>query len=104
MGLLTKTIEERMTDTPTHPMPADELSGLPWTKVTSSNLHSIAYEDDALYVRFGSGAVYRYEVPREESYEHLLEADRSEGGSVGKAFHAHLRKAGITHKKIKITE
>jgi hypothetical protein len=87
-----------------YPMTTAALEALPWKKVTSSNLEAIAYEADALYVRFASDAVYRYEVPREDSYDHLVEAEHKPELSVGKAFHEHLRKAGVTHTRIKIDD
>lgn len=47
------------------------------TKVTSSNIQNIAYENDLLYVTFSQG-VYSYKAPKEE-FEALTKAE-----SVGK--------------------
>lgn len=93
-----------MSHPPEYTMTPAQLSALPWEKVESSNLESIAYQEGALYVRFANEAVYCYEVPREESYDHLIEAERDPQASVGKAFHLHLRKAGVTHTRVKIDD
>jgi hypothetical protein len=92
-------------------MAADELSNLPWQRVTSSNLHSIALHEDGLFVRFAGGPVYRYEgIPDNRYadavtlYELLLEADRDEKSSVGKTFNTVIRKGGAPVARVKIDE
>jgi len=42
--------------------------------VSSSNIHSIGYDNSNLYVRFNSGATYRYINVPENLYKNLMNA------------------------------
>ncbi len=54
--------------------------------VSSSNIASIGYEDNTLYIQFNSGGLYSYcNVPL-SVYNSLMSAD-----SKGKYFHAHIK-------------
>ena len=44
-------------------------------EVVSSNIKSVGYEDDNLYVQYNSGAVYRYKNVPKELYENLVKAE-----------------------------
>lgn len=48
---------------PEKPMPADQLAGLDWRNVSSTNVARGAYVPDfhRLFLEFKSGAVYKYE-------------------------------------------
>ena len=100
-----------MTDIKQLPMTATELSGLLWTRVSSSNLDSVALHKDGLFVRFANGTVYRYEgIPDSEYaeaaslHELLLEADRSKVLSVGKTFSTVIRKGGAPAARVIIDD
>lgn len=54
--------------------------------VSSSDLSSVGYEDDTLYIRFNSGATYYYRNVPESVYINLMNAP-----SKGKYFHAHIK-------------
>lgn len=56
-----------------------------WTMVKSSNLAAVGMRQHALFVRFRSGAVYRY-ARLAIHYESLLAAE-----SKGQYFHRHVR-------------
>jgi hypothetical protein len=62
--------------------------GLPeMTHVVSSQIESIGWEDDVLYVQFKSnGALYSYDGVTLETYQGLLGAD-----SIGSAFSREIR-------------
>jgi hypothetical protein len=61
------------------------------TFVSSSNIDRIGWERGRLFVRFRSGASYKYDAPY-PAYA-LLEAAEREQGSVGKTFHKFVRTA-----------
>ena len=75
-------------------MPVPEM-----TPVSSSNLHSVGHDGEALYVRFrgkdGPGRLYRYPTAGREHYEGLLAApsagsyflDQLKFGHVGERVH-----------------
>lgn len=44
------------------------------TSVSSSNIDSIGYEDNTLYVRFNSGALYAYYNVPQSTYAGLMSA------------------------------
>lgn len=54
--------------------------------VSSSDLASVGYEYDTLYIRFINGGVYAYYNVPVEVYNSLLHAS-----SKGKYFHAHIK-------------
>lgn len=60
--------------------------------VTSSNVKSIGFCPDrkCIDVEFGSG-VYRYEDCTQEEYQALMNADVTEGESVGKLLHSTIK-------------
>lgn len=53
--------------------------------VISSNVKSIGWKDNTLFVQFKSGALYRYEAVSEPFYAALVSAD-----SKGKFLHANI--------------
>lgn len=56
--------------------------------VISSNISALAHDDDeTLYIRFNSGAVYAYDGVTVTKFLLMLGAD-----SVGKFFHAQIKK------------
>lgn len=57
-----------------------------FTKVNSSNIDALAFEDDVLKVKFKKGTEYHYEGVSEELFEELLAAE-----SVGKTFNEKIR-------------
>lgn len=63
--------------------------------VESSDLLSVGYESNILYVSFRSGSTYCYYDVPENIYHDLLSAS-----SKGKYFHAHIR-TSFVYKKIK---
>ena len=56
--------------------------------VSSSNVSSVGYEysENALYVEFNSGAIYKYYDVPEHEYEQLLNAS-----SIGSYLWSHIR-------------
>jgi hypothetical protein len=90
----------------------DDLAALPWRAVDSSNLSAIALHDEALFVRFDNGGSYRYELNVEgqfpnaaaQLYERLVEADDTEGKSVGSTFHQLVKKRGVPCKRCKVND
>lgn len=56
------------------------------TSVQSSNIKSVAWQSDTLYITFHSGCTYRYEGVRIDTYNALVEAP-----SVGKFFHSDIK-------------
>ncbi len=69
---------------------------LKFIPVKSSQLKEVAYDaaSETLYVRFhNTGKVYSYSPVSQEKFDGLLAAD-----SVGKYYHAHIRKA-VTGKQ-----
>lgn len=44
-------------------------------EVVSSNVKAVGYEGGDLYVKYGSGAVYRYEWVKKADYEGLMAAE-----------------------------
>lgn len=62
--------------------------------VTSSNLSSIGYENDTLYIRFHDGSLYSYSDVPFSVYQNLLSAP-----SHGEYFHAHIKK-NYAYRKI----
>lgn len=54
--------------------------------VSSSNIDSIGYDGDTLYVRFNSGGLYSYAHVPERVYRQLMSAL-----SHGKYFAAHIK-------------
>lgn len=97
--------------TPTHPMTAAAVSNLPWVSVTSSNVQSVAFHEDGLFIRFGSGTVYRYTGIPETKYADaqtlyalLIEADQDEASSVGKTFNSIVRKGGAPAARVEIID
>lgn len=53
--------------------------------VTSSNLESVGYEYDTLYIRFNKGGLYAYYNVPVDVYNALLQAP-----SKGKFFHVYI--------------
>lgn len=55
-----------------------------WNKVESSNIASVAYDENAqkMFVKFHNGGVYSYDHVPINVYHEIRQAD-----SVGKAFH-----------------
>lgn len=56
------------------------------TKVESSNIASVGYENNIMEIEFNSGAIYQYENVPIRVYEVMMKAD-----SVGKYFNAHIK-------------
>ncbi len=54
--------------------------------VTSSNLESVGYEYDTLYIRFNKGGLYAYYNVPVDVYNALLQAP-----SKGKFFHVYIK-------------
>lgn len=67
---------------------------LSWIEVESSQIESVAWDSDTLFIRFHGGNVYSYEDVEEEEYKALLNAE-----SVGKHFSKYI-KGEKTCKKI----
>ena len=67
---------------------------LSWVEVESSQIESVAWDNETLFVRFQNGNVYSYEEVEEEEYKALLNAE-----SVGKHFSKYI-KGEKTYKKI----
>jgi hypothetical protein len=61
--------------------------GLEWRSVESSNLAAVAWQGGALYVRFHSRAIWRYESVPEAMYLALVAAK-----SKGSYFHHQVKK------------
>jgi ribonuclease HIII len=53
----------------------------------SSNVSRFAWENDTLYIEFGGKSVYRYDSVPERVFNDLFQAE-----SVGKFFHAYIKK------------
>lgn len=64
------------------------------TPVQSSNLQSIGYDDNGLWVRFTGGGLYRYPMASRQLYEDGLKAE-----SAGRWFRDHVR-GKLEHLKI----
>lgn len=56
------------------------------TKVTSSNIDSVAWENETLYITFKRGDTYKYDEVSLDVYNQMVEAS-----SVGKFFIANVR-------------
>ena len=56
------------------------------TKVESSNIASVGYENNTVEIEFNSGAIYQYENVPIRVYDVMMKAD-----SVGKYFNAHIK-------------
>ncbi len=54
--------------------------------VNSSNLSSVGYENNTLYIRFNSGSTYAYFDVPEHIFNELLSA-----GSKGQYHHQHIK-------------
>ena len=67
------------------------------TKVQSSNISAVGWEEEVMEVEFVKGGKYRYSGVPEEIFKLLLNAD-----SVGKAFHKHIRPKQHTYKYEKV--
>lgn len=100
-----------MPETPTHAMTDSAVSNLPWVSVTSSNLQGVAFHEGGLFIRFGSGTIYRYTgIPEtkyadaQTLYELLIEADQDEASSVGKTFNSLIRKGGAPAARVEIID
>lgn len=63
--------------------------------VSSSDLASVGYEYDTLYIRFNSGGLYAYYGVPVEVYNELLSAS-----SKGKYFHARIKNL-YSYKRIR---
>jgi KTSC domain len=64
--------------------------------VSSSNIRSIGFENNAMEIEFTNGRVYRYTGPRvREHYDALMSAE-----SVGKHFAAHVRSCPQTRAEL----
>lgn len=61
--------------------------------VTSSNIHSLAWEPNTLYIRFNNGGVYGYSDAPLEVFEEMKGAE-----SVGKFFHARVKNSFVARK------
>jgi hypothetical protein len=57
-----------------------------WIPVSSSNVDSVKYETDTVYVRFNNGAVYIYKGVPEQEFENLKNAP-----SVGSYLHRNFK-------------
>lgn len=70
--------------------------------VTSSNVHSVGYDDDetkVLEVKFNNGKVYRYADVPAELHEELMASS-----SVGSFLHARIKTAGYKVEQVVETE
>lgn len=65
------------------------------TNVSSSNISTLGYRLGCLYVKFHSGAVYKYEAVPFTVYKALQDAD-----SVGRKFHETVRTAGFKYERV----
>ena len=48
---------------------------LTWVNIDSSNINSVAHEDETLYVEFTGGAQYKYKLVPSSLYSDLLESE-----------------------------
>lgn len=64
-------------------------------KVKSSNIDTIAFGGNSIYVNFLNGTSYSYEGATFNDYEEFKKAE-----SVGKHFHAHIKNAGYEVKQL----
>jgi len=67
-------------------MNVEELEGLSWVTVDSSNLDAVAMGEDTMYIRFNGGRVYAYTNISPTIYADLIGAD-----SVGRYFNANIK-------------
>lgn len=68
-------------------------------KVKSSNIESIAFGGDSIYVNFLNGTSYSYEGATLSEYEEFKKAE-----SVGKHFHSHIKNADYKVEKLEEVE
>lgn len=61
--------------------------------VTSSNIHSLAWEPNTLYIRFNNGGVYGYSDAPAQVFDEMRGAE-----SAGKFFHAHVKNSFVARK------
>lgn len=64
-------------------------------KVKSSNIDTIAFGGNSIYVNFQNGTSYSYEGATLEQYETFKKSE-----SVGKHFHAHIKNAGFVVEQL----
>ena len=67
-----------------------------WESIESSNLEAVGFDKDdlsALYIRFKSGAVYRYENVPDDIYEGLMNA-----GPKGKFLNEQIKGVYVAEK------
>lgn len=63
------------------------------THINSSNLESVGYENNTLYIRFHSGGLYSYSNVPESVYQGLMTA-----GSHGRYFHYNIKGRYAYHR------
>ncbi|MGG1598495.1 KTSC domain-containing protein [Paenibacillus naphthalenovorans] len=63
-------------------------------KVQSSNIAAVGYDEEAreLHIQFHSGGTYAYKAVPRVMYQAMMELERKQGGSVGKFYHANIKK------------
>ena len=71
-------------------MPENEITRKP---VTSSNVKSIGFcsERKCIDVEYKNGGVYRYEDCSQDEFDALVEADATDGKSVGSLIHQTIK-------------
>lgn len=67
---------------------AEEINLPPLRPVSSSNIEAVGYlpEEEALFIRFKGGGVYRYAAVPQEVQDRMLEAP-----SIGKFIHGSIK-------------
>lgn len=79
-----------------HANSGSDSSGTPaLTPVTSSNIHSVGHDGNALYVKFHNGTMYRYPTAGADLHAGIMAAE-----SAGQYFHKHIK---LAHQGEKVT-
>jgi hypothetical protein len=87
-------------------MTPEEVDAIKWLyTASSSNIHALAWHDEALWVLFeGAGRLYCYPKAEKSHYDALVEADEDEKASVGKTFHRTVKQGGLEYARVIIKE
>jgi hypothetical protein len=82
------------------PKPKKDAKAPEWRMAQSrSNIHSTAYQNGDLHIKFKNGTSYRYENVPPHVYSDLLTADLHDDKSMGSTFHKRVR-GGYNHFKM----
>ena len=68
------------------------------TEVKSSTIKSVDHDGKQLTVEFHNGGIYDYPDVPKDLYDRMMAAHDA-GESIGKFFHAHVKKGGFSHIK-----